>query len=256
MMTLNLENTITTAAIVGTRVSALMAFAPFFGHAAVPMRVKAGLVVAITVLLYPVCSVGTLPLGSGQWVGWLCGEMLIGLVIGLVMNIVFDGAQLAGQIVGVQVGYSMVNIIDPQTQVDTPVLSVLHQLIALLIFLQLDVHHWLLRGLANSFEYLPAGSFALSGAGVATLWKGAAGVWLVGVQIAAPVLIATIVTDLVLGFMAKASPQFPAMLFGLSAKTVIGFVVVGAGMRYWPALFERYFGSAVVASSRWLHLAR
>lgn len=255
-MSLNLENTVMAAGIVGTRVSAMLMFAPFFGHVAVPMRIKAGLVAAITALLYPVWSVGAWPVTGSEWIRCFCGEMLIGLVIGLVMSIVFDGAQMAGQIVGIQVGFSLVNIIDPQTQVDTPVLSVLHQLIALLIFLQLDVHHWLLRGVAHSFEYLPAGSFVLSGAVVSTLWKGVAAVWLVGIQIAAPVLVATMFTDVVLGFLAKASPQFPALLFGLSAKTVLGFFVLGAAMRYWPALFENYFGSAVMASSHLLHLAR
>lgn len=255
-MPLNLENTVMAAGMVGARVSAMLMSAPFFGHVAVPMRIKAGIAVAVTALLYPVWPVGNWHAVGGQWVWSFGGEMLIGLVIGLVMSFVFDGAQLAGQIVGVQVGFSLVNIIDPQTQVDTPVLSVLHQLMALLIFLQLDVHHWLLRGVADSFEYLPAGSFVLSGAVVATLWKGAAAVWLTGIQIAAPVLVATLMTDVVLGFLAKASPQFPALLFGLSAKTVVGFLVLGAAMRYWPSLFERYFGSAVRASSHLLHLAR
>ena len=62
---------------------------------------------------------------------------------------------MAGQILGFQLGYSLVNVIDPQTQVDTPVLSVFHQAVVLLLFLQLGVHRWLLRGLAKSFEYLP-----------------------------------------------------------------------------------------------------
>jgi flagellar biosynthetic protein FliR len=255
-MPFDLENTVMAAGMVGARVSAMLMFAPFFGHLAVPIRIKAALAFAITALLYPVWPIAIRPFTGGEWIWCFCGEMLVGLVIGLVMNMVFDAAQLAGQIAGVQVGFSMANIIDPQTQVDTPVLSVLHQLIALLIFLQLDVHLWLVRGVANSFEYLPAGSVVLSGAVVSTLWKGAAAVWLAGIQIAAPVLVATMVTDVVLGFLAKASPQFPALLFGLSAKTVLGFFVLGAAMRYWPALFERYFGSAVLATSRLLHLAR
>ena len=77
-------------------------------------------------------------------------------------NLLFEAALMAGQILGVQIGYSLANVFDPQTQADTPVLSEFHRLAALLIFLQLDVHHWLLRSLVRSFAYLPPGGVAVT----------------------------------------------------------------------------------------------
>ena len=93
----------------------------------------------------------------------MLSEALIGMLIGLAIQFVFEAAQFAGQVMGMQVGFGLVNILDPITQVDTPVLAVFSQTIVMLIFLQMDVHHWLLRGLASSFGYLPAGAALASG---------------------------------------------------------------------------------------------
>ena len=68
--------------------------------------------------------------------------------MGLAVQFVFEAAQFAGQVMGMQVGFGLVNILDPNTQVDTPVLAVFSQTIAMLIFLQLGVHRWLMRALA------------------------------------------------------------------------------------------------------------
>ena len=80
------------------------------------------------------------------------------------------------QILGVQMGYSLINILDPQTQVDTTVVAVFHQMVAFLLFLQLNVHHWILRGIASSFEYLSPGAVNLNRGLTAELLHGIAGV--------------------------------------------------------------------------------
>jgi len=236
--------------------SALLTFTPFPGGSAVPMSIKAGLVLALTALLYPVYG-GLIPSLAGvNVVGLIGNEMLIGLLIGLTVTFIFEAAQMAGQIVGMQVGFSLVNIIDPQTQVDTPVLSILHQTIVLLIFLHLNVHHWLLRGAANSFVYLPAGVVRLSGAVVETLLHEAAGIWLAAVQIAAPILFATLLADVALGFIGKASPQLQVLFLSLSVKTVLALLVWLSALALWPSRFEMYFGQAIRSSETILHLAR
>lgn len=237
------------------RVSGLLLFTPFLGSAAISARVKAGLVVCVTALLYPTCGrVSVDATNLAQAVTAISTEFLVGLVIGLAINFIFDGVQLAGHILGIQMGFSLVNVLDPQSQIESPVLSIFHQTIALLIFLQLEIHHWLLRGLARSFEYLPVGRFVMTGPIAAELWRAASGIWLVGVQIAAPALIATVLTDLVLGFLAKASPQFPVLFVGLSVKSTLGFLATGLALRFWPPLFERYFTSALKLSAYMLRL--
>ncbi len=154
---LNFEALLAAAVFTGARVSGLMVFCPFLGSDAVPVPVKAALTLLLTILVHPLHGPVALAVGSWQWAQVALGEAMIGLMLGLVANFLFEAALLAGQILGVQIGYSLANVFDPQTQADTPVLSEFHQMAALLIFLQLDVHHWLLRSLVRSFAYLPPG---------------------------------------------------------------------------------------------------
>ena len=102
-------------------------------------------------------------------------------------------------------GYSLVNILDPQTQVDTTVIPVFYQTTVMLLFLRLDVHYWLLKGIGNSFLYLPPGTTHLSGLFTLTILTTAGLIFGLGVQIAAPVLVATLVADILLGLLGKAS---------------------------------------------------
>lgn len=254
---LHLEEILQALGFAGARISAVLIFAPFFGGVAVPRQVKAGLVLTLTALLYPVYR-PTLhgPIGFSAWSAGVLSEMLVGLLLGLTMQFIFDAVQIAGQVLGIQMGFSLVNIMDPQTQVDTPVLSILHQLATLLIFLQLNVHHWMLRGMARSFDYIPPGSAVASWGATNHLLQSAGGIWLSGVQIAAPVLLATMLADIALGFLGKASPQLPVLFIGLSIKSLLGCAVLICALPLWPRYMERHFLEAVSTSERLLQLAR
>jgi len=252
----HLESVLSAALFVGLRISSFMLFSPFLGSQSIPAQVKAGLAVALTALLYPLYRPVSVESGALGWVGVVGGEVVIGLLLGLAVQLVVEGAQMAGQLMGVQAGYSLVTLLDPQTQADMPVMSTFNQMVVLLIFLQLDAHHWLLRGLAASFAYLPPGT-ALSrlraGAG---LLQAAGGIWLAGVQLAAPVLVATLLVDVTLGFLSKASPQMPVLFVGLSFKTAISLTVLAGTLVLWPHIFERQFAAGISLGERLLHLAR
>lgn len=254
-MELRLEQVVAAVAFVGARVTGVMVFAPFLGSSAIAPRIKVGLVVLVTAILYPVCGPRGLSLTPAGVVRVMVSEALIGLLMGLAIQFVFEAAQFAGQVMGMQVGYGLVNILDPNTQVDTPVLAVFSQTIVMLIFLRLDVHHWLLRGLASSFWYLPAGAALTSGELIRQLLHAAGGIWLAGVQVAAPALIATLLVDLVLGFLGKASPQLPVLFLGLSVKSMVGLSVLALSLKYWPGIFERYFSNSIRCAERLLQLA-
>ena len=253
---LHLEQLLAAAVFVGARVSGLMVFCPFFGNHAIPAPVKATLTLLVTLLLYPLRTPLHLDLTSWQWLGVAMTEVLIGLVLGLAANFMMEAPMLAGQLLGVQMGYSLATLFDPNTQADTPVLAQFHQLAALLIFLQLDVHHWLLRAIAASFAYLPAGAEMATGAMAGGLLHAAGGIFLAGAQIAAPVLLATLVADVALGFLGKASPQLPVMFIGLAVKNMLGLAILIAVMARWPHLFADRFAASIAAGERLLHLTR
>jgi flagellar biosynthetic protein FliR len=240
---------------IGVRLSGLMLFAPFFGSMVIPARIKAILVLAVTILLFPAVGHSIAPRPLMEWPLLVFTEFLIGAGMGIATNLVFEAAQLSGQVLGVQMGYSLVNILDPQSQVDTTVMSLFYQSIVMLLFLRMDVHYWLLRAVGNSFDYLPPGSAHLNSLFTMALFKTAGEMFGLGIQIAAPVLSATLAADLVLGLLGKASPQMPLMLLGPAVKSMLGIGVLLATLKYWPDLFRRLFMDAMTNSDRLLHLA-
>jgi len=244
------------AVFVGARVSGLMVFCPFLSSDAIPLRLKAVITVVLTALLYPLHGPLQLDLDSWRWVSIALSEVVIGLILGLVANFMMEAPMMAGQILGVQMGYSLATLFDPQTQADTPVLAEFHRLAALLIFLQLNVHHWILHAVVRSFSYLPAGMAAATYASVIGLLHASAGVFLAGVQIAAPGLVATLVADVALGFLGKASPQLPVLFIGLAVKNLLGLAVMIAVIAYWPHSFSDRFADGISLAERLLHLAR
>jgi flagellar biosynthesis protein FliR len=250
-----LQHIVARGALIGLRVGGVMTFAPFLSSSAFPARIKAVLTIALTMLLYPALTVPVPTMTAERWTEVALRESVLGLATGLCLQFVFEGVLLAGQIGGFQLGFSLVNVIDPQTNVDTPVLSTFMQMTWILIGLQLNLHHWILRGVCKSFLYLPIGG-ALFGRGVVReLLRDASGMFLVGVQIAAPLLFATVIIDVTVGFLSKASPQLPAILLSIPTKNLLGYAVLVIGMSLWPGLFEHQFLLAVGWGERLMHLA-
>jgi flagellar biosynthetic protein FliR len=242
--------------IIAVRLSGLMLFAPFYGSSVIPSRVKAGLVIALTLLLFPAVGQGIGPYALMDWPIVVFREFLIGAGMGIATNLVFDASQMAGQILGVQMGFSLVNILDPQTQVDTTVIAVFYQSIVMLLFLRMDVHFWLLKAIGDSFLYLPPSTTHLSSFFTLAIIKTVGMVFGLGVRIAAPVLAATLVTDILLGFLGKASAQLPLMLLGPAVKSLMGIVILIATLKYWPDLYHKLFQNTLENGVHILHLAR
>jgi flagellar biosynthetic protein FliR len=255
MITIPLAAMITAFLTAGVRLSGLMLFAPFFGSEVIPARIKALLVIALSALMFPAVNHQLQLQPISSWPKMIVLEFLIGVGMGIAANLVFEAVQLSGQVLGIQMGYSLVTILDPQTQANSTVISLLYQSIVMLIFLRMDVQYWLLRAVGNSFLYLPPGSAHIGGTFAAAV------VWIVGrifglgVQIAAPVLAATLAADIVLGLLGKASPQLPVMLLGPAIKSVLGLFTLAATLMYWPDLFRRLFLGSISTVDQLFHLA-
>jgi flagellar biosynthesis protein FliR len=254
MEVLQLDQLLAAAVFTGARVSGLMVFCPFLSSDAIPAPLKAALTLLVTALIYPLRAPLQLDLSSWQWVGVALSEVVIGLVLGLAANFMMEAPMMAGQILGVQMGYSLATLFDPQTNADTPVLAEFHRLAAVLIFLQLDVHHWLLRAVVKSFAYLPAGTASANFAATSGLLHAAGGIFLSGVQIAAPGLAATLVADVALGFLGKASPQLPVLFVGLAVKNLLGLAILIAVVAYWPHSFAERFAQSIAVGEKLLRL--
>jgi flagellar biosynthetic protein FliR len=254
-MEISIANIIVPLVLIASRVSGLTLFAPVFSSPAIPSRIKVVVVIALTALLYPTLAGQLKTIQPMDVPLCMIREIVVGLGLGIAMNLVFDAVQFAGQMVSIQVGYSLVNIIDPTTQVDSTVMALFHQMMVTLIFLRLDVHLWIIRAIARSFQVVPPEQLALTGRFAAAVVNGAAGVFAIGLQIAAPVLVATIVADVALAMLGKASPQMQVMLFGNALKSLLGAAVLITALVYWPSLFERLFARSMDYTDKLLYLA-
>jgi len=241
--------------IIGLRVSGLMVFAPFLSNAVIPPRIKVILVMAVTAVLYPIYAPRLETLDLSKWPIIVGTETMLGVAIGVATYAVFEAVLVAGQMLSIQMGYSLVNILDPTTQVESTVVALFHQSMALLIFLSLNVHHWILRAVAHSFEYLPPGTVTVNPRFTQVLLHEGAIILELGVQIAAPVLAATLLMDLILGLLGKSSPQMPLMLLGPAVKSMLGVFILTMTIGFWPCVFEKYFGQSISYMEQVLHLA-
>jgi flagellar biosynthesis protein FliR len=255
-MTISLIQIFGAFVTISMRLTGIMLFAPFYGSAAFPARFKALLVMTLTALLYPVLSPKLPRLPVSVWPMTAFSELIIGVALGIATNIVFDGVQMAGQILSIQMGYSLINILDPQTMVESTVVATFHQTVAMLIFLRLNVHLWILHALAQSFDYLPPASGHIAAPFASAALRAAAAVFSIGIQIAAPVLSATLFADIALGLMGKASPQLPLMLLGPAIKSMLGLLILISALAYWPDLFATLFMRSMNVADHLLHLAR
>jgi flagellar biosynthetic protein FliR len=229
--------------LVLARLAGLVGTAPIMGHLLVPLRVRAAFAVVLAAALAPaVPAPVAAPASVWSFAGTVAIEAAVGGLLGLVAQLIFAGVQLGGQIVGIQMGFGLDALIDPQTQGHVTVVAQAQQLLALLVFLALDIHHLLLRALLESFRTAPPGGLAVSAVGLRGAIALSGDLFAVGARIAAPVLIALLLTNGALGVLARTIPQLNVFVVGFPVNVGVGLVVMGASLPFTFRLLAARFG--------------
>ena len=231
------------------RVSGVVMFAPLFSSTAFPVRTKAVFAGAVAFLLTPV--VAALPQASAEIsFAALLGELAVGLVYGLTLALLSEMLLFAGQIVGLQFSFSLVNLMDPTTNTQTPLMGELFQLMGTLVVIAAGLDRILLASVVRSFRAVPLGHFALTQASAAGIVRAAAGIFLAGVELAAPVLAATMLVEIAISLMGKLSPQLPVMNLTVPVKTITGLLILAGSLALWPRFVEARFASLLDFAER------
>jgi len=231
---------LTAMTLVLVRVSGMVAFAPFFSASAFPMRIKAALTLAVAYLLAPL--VATLPAAHAEInLAALLGELGVGLVYGLALVLLNEMLLFAGQIAGLQFSFSLVNVLDPGSNIQTPLMGQLFQLMGTLVVIAAGLDRLLLASLVRSFKAVPLGTYALAPATAMSLVHAAGGIFLAALELAAPVLAATVLVEIAIALMGKLSPQLPVMSLTVPLKTLTGFGVLIGSLSLWPRFIEARF---------------
>jgi len=231
------------------RVSGMVAFAPFFSSTAIPMRVKAIFAGAIAFLLAPL--VATLPHAQASIsFSSMIGELAVGLVYGLSLALLNEMMLFAGQIVGLQFSFSLVNLMDPASAIQTPLLGDLFQLMGTLVLITAGLDRILLASMVRSFHAVPLGAFALGPPAALAIVRAAGGIFLAALELAAPVLAATMMVEFAVALLGKLSPQLPVMMLTVPLKALTGFVILAGSLALWPRFIEARFAGLLDMAER------
>jgi len=240
---------LTAGVLVMVRMSGLMVFAPLFSSAAIAPRIKAGFVIALTLLLAPV--VGTLPRARVQLdMAGLLGELAVGLVFGFALSLMNEALTFAGQLLGMQFSFSLVNLMDPNSNIETPVLGQLLGWVGILVLLGAGLDRTLLAAVMRSFAVVPVGHAAMqAGTGLA-LAEMTGGIFLAGLQLAAPVMAAALTVEIVVSLVGRMSPQLPVMVISIPVKTLMSYAVLIGALAVWPEWIEGHFTALLNAAAK------
>jgi flagellar biosynthetic protein FliR len=226
-------------------------FAPFFSSTAIPMRTKAVFVGAVALLLAPLAV--ALPQAQAQIsisFSALIGELAVGLVYGLSLSLLSEMLLFAGQIAGLQFSFSLVNLMDPASSIQTPLLGDLFQLMGTLVVITAGLDRILLASVVRSLRVVPLGTYALGAPTAIALLRAAAGIFLAALELAAPVLAATMLVEIGVALLGKLSPQLPVMSLTVPLKTLTGFVILIGSLALWPRFIEARFAGLLDMAER------
>lgn len=215
--------------LVMIRPSVLVFTVPLFGGRFAPTHVRIGLALLIGVALAPVVP---LPTAEAGLLVTVAREVAIGMALSLAVAGVVAAAELAGYLVGFQAGFSIAAAIDPQSGVRNNIVASLYGMLTLFTLFLMNGHHAVLRALAESYQVLPMGTGGVGSSLVEAVMEVLGLVFRVGLQLAAPVIVALLVVELALGLIARSAPAMNLMVIGFPVRSASGLValavVIGA----------------------------
>ncbi|MEN6625666.1 MAG: flagellar biosynthetic protein FliR [Candidatus Sumerlaeia bacterium] len=226
------------------RVGFIMAFFPLMGETFIPVRVRVLMAFVISLAIAPVAPVTAAQL-PGSIMGFallVLSEALFGFAIGFVGKIVFAIIQFAGQIAGEQMGFGLVNAIDPTGSHQTSVVAELQYVMAVLIFLAGNFHHGFLAAAAASFQTLPPGA-AVAGNGLAALMSGLGGMmFAMAVKFAMPIIVIVFAINVGLGMIARAVPQINVFMESFPLRIMAGVSVLLISIGFMATQWQNMMG--------------
>ncbi len=211
------------------RVSIFLFMFPVFSSAVFPPTLKMGLAMVISLVFYSVVPVDLtrFPLDVISTGLLILAEVMVGLTLGMCLRVFFGSVQLAGQVIGFQMGFAMINVVDPQTGANVSIMDQLGYWVCVVVFLILNGHHIILSAMINSFELVPLGGFVMQKILLVKLLDLAGGLFLVAIKIGAPVIAALFFVSVGFGLVSKFAPQMNVMIVAFPLKIVVGLFLFG-----------------------------
>ncbi len=222
------------------RINAIIFTAPIFSSTVLNNQLRIMLSTIIALLVAPNIPRLMVVDPSALWLILTASkEILIGITIGVMTSLLFSAVQFGGYLVDYQMGFSMVSVLDPSSNASMSFSGQVYNILATLIYLSIYGHHIFLRAIMTSFDYLPLANFPYNQEALLFVLLTFTRVFVVALQITAPVFIALMVTNAVMGFMARLVPQINLMVIGFPIKIGIGAIFLTLGLPLFYVVFEK-----------------
>ncbi|MFZ5943692.1 MAG: flagellar biosynthetic protein FliR [Bacillota bacterium] len=233
-------------AIILFRITGFMLAAPVFNSRNLPSHLKIALSLTLSLFVFlTIFGEINTPIINLGFALILISEILIGVVIGFSAQLLFAAIQLAGQSIDMQMGFGIVNVMDPQSGMQIPLMGTYKYLLAILVFFLINGHHFLIEALVHSYQLIPMEGINISSSLILLLIEFTGKMFLIAFKLAAPMVGALFITDFVMGIIARTVPQMNVFLVGMPAKILAGFILLLIIMPLYVyllfALFERAF---------------
>lgn len=236
--------------LVLVRSSAIFLIAPVLGNQSTPARVKVGLSFMLALIFTPLLMAHPLKIDvTNPWelAVAVFDELLLGLLIGFIAQLLFVAIEFAGQLVGLQMGFSMANVMDPQSHAQVAVTAQFYLFVGILVFMLMDGHHWVLLALDKSFDTIPLGTFHLDARALGALLDASSELFWVALTLMSPVLGVLALGEVAMAIVARIMPQMNIFVASFPVKVWLGVVTMALSfplvVDYMGGMTERSFAA-------------
>ncbi|MGE5314767.1 MAG: flagellar biosynthetic protein FliR [Acidobacteriota bacterium] len=249
--------------LIFVRVMTVFSTAPLLGHASVPSMVKVGVSILMAYILLtahgraPFADVSA-QLNLGTLVIFVLKEIIVGISIGYALSMVMAGVQFAGYLIASDMGLAMANIFNPELNEQVPVIGQLMNIVAMLIFLLIDGHLFLIESLKASFDLIPLASLSgiFSQGFMNTIVHLTGAVFVIAVKIAAPVMAAMFLSTIGLGILSRVVPQMQVFVFSMGLKVGVGLLMLAGTVPMYVFIIKKILEQFEVQTYTLLQLMR
>jgi flagellar biosynthetic protein FliR len=222
------------------RVGALIMFFPILGSPQVPGRIKIGLILFVSIAVFPVVRAAPMhdPKSLFELVVNLFSEITIGLAVAYSARLMFTAVQIAGTVVDFQMGFGVVNVIDPQTETQVSITAQFQNILAILFFLALDAHHIIIGAIVESFFLINPFQINFSTFTPEIILLLFKATFVTAVKIAAPIMAILFFISVGLGLVARTVPQMNVFIVGFPLQIGVGLLMVGLSISFFSIVVQ------------------
>ncbi len=237
-----------------TRVSGVFIISPFFGSLNIPVYFRAAASLAFALVLFPVVDDFqgiTAPAAILGYTGAVLAELFVGWLIGFVAYISFAAITMAGKVMDMQVGYAVVNVMDPTSGQQMPLIGSFLYNLGIIIFVVTNGHHMIISALFESFKLVPLLGVNPDMSLPLLIARFTAGIFVTGMKIAMPVTFAILLVNVGMGILARTMPQMNIFVVGIPMHLMIGTLILTMMLPFYvlflDVLFNEMYGNITTA---------